>query len=151
MMTDLQTSIMSIRKATLADSTKIQDLLKQMDYPDTENFILKKLEILLSHSDAVLFVYEEANEVLAFISIHFIPQLALEGDFARISYFAVDETARSKGIGKEMEAHCVALAQERNCDRIELHSHSRRTEAHRFYNRQGYTEVPKYLVKSLKS
>jgi len=149
MMTDLQTSIMSIRKATLADSTKIQDLLKQMDYPDTENFILKKLEILLSHSDAVLFVYEEANEVLAFISIHFIPQLALEGDFARISYFAVDETAR--GIGKEMEAHCVALAQERNCDRIELHSHSRRTEAHRFYDRQGYTEVPKYLVKSLKS
>ncbi len=142
---------MPIRKATLADSSKIQDLLQQMEYPDTGNFIQKKMEILLLHPDEALFVYEASGEVLAFISIHFIPQLALEGDFARISYFAVDETARSKGIGKEMEAYCVALAQERNCDRIELHSHSRRTEAHRFYNRQGYTEVPKYLVKSLKS
>jgi len=142
---------MPIRKATLADSSKIQDLLQQMEYPDTGNFIQKKMEILLSHPDEALFVYEASGEVLAFISIHFIPQLALEGDFARISYFAVDETARSKGIGKEMEAYGVALAQERNCDQIELHSHSRRTEAHRFYNRQGYTEVPKYLVKSLKS
>ncbi len=142
---------MPIRKATLADSSKIQDLLIQMGYPDTGNFILKKMELLLSHPDEALLVYEESDKVLAFISIHFIPQIALEGDFARISYFAVDETARSNGIGKKMEAYCVAMAQERNCDRIELHSHSRRTDAHRFYDRQGYNEVPKYLVKSLKS
>lgn len=140
---------MPIRTATLADSEKIQDLLAQMDYPDTGHFIRKKIETLLAHPDEALLVYEETGEVLAFISIHFIPQLALEGDFARISYFAVDATARSKGIGKEMEACCVALARERNCDRIELHSHFRRTKAHQFYDRQGYAEVPKYYVKSL--
>lgn len=141
---------MPIRKATLADSDKIRNLLVQMDYPDTGNFIRKKIELLIAHPDEMLLVYEEANTILAFISIHFIPQLALEGDFARISYFAVDQTARSKGIGKEMESYCVKLAQERNCDRIELHSHFRRTKAHQFYERQGYAEVPKYLVKSLK-
>lgn len=140
---------MPIRTATLADSDTIQHLLAQMGYPETGHFIRRKMEMLLAHPDEIVLVYEEAGEVLAFISIHFIPQLALEGDFARISYFAVEETARNKGIGKEMEAYCVTLARERKCDRIELHSHFRRTKAHQFYDRLGYAEVPKYFVKSL--
>lgn len=140
---------MSIRKATLADSDRICDLLAQMDYPGTAVFLSEKIALLLKHPDEALLVYEENKQVLAFISIHFIPQLALKGDFARISYFAVDHDTRSKGIGKQLEEYSVALAKQRNCDRIELHSHSRRTEAHKFYYRQGYTEVPKYLVKSL--
>ncbi len=140
---------MGIRKANLSDSAKITDLLKQLGYSDTETFLEEKLEIMLNHPDEEIFVYEEENKVLAFISMHFIPQIALEGDFARISYFSVDQEERSKGIGKEMEEFAVELARQRNCDRIELHCHFRRTEAHKFYYRQGYTEVPKYLVKSL--
>lgn len=89
------------------------------------------------------------NQVVALMSIHFIPQLALEGDFARISYFSVDNTVRSIGKGRLLEEYCTGLAQGRNCDRIEVHCHERRSDAHRFYYRQGYEEVPKYLVKSL--
>ena len=36
---------------------------------------------------------------------------------------------------------------ERGCDRIEVHCHERRVDAHRFYYRQGYEESPKYLMK----
>lgn len=96
-----------------------------------------------------LLVVEDEGQVIAFISVHFIPQIALEGDFARISDFAVDQNIRSKGVGRLVEAHVTALAKSRACDRIELHSHSRRTDAHRFYFRQGYEDVPKYLVKYL--
>jgi hypothetical protein len=32
---------------------------------------------------------------------------------------------------------------------MEVHCHSRRSEAHRFYARQGYIESPKYLMKML--
>lgn len=32
----------------------------------------------------------------------------------------------------------------------ELHCHSRRKQAHKFYNRQGYAESPKYLIKMLR-
>ncbi len=140
---------MGIRKAEIQDGDAISKLLNQLDYPDTDAFIKKKLEKLLSHPDEELLVYEDGGEVIAFISIHFIPQVALEGDFARISYFAVDSSIRSKGIGRELEEYCTELAKERNCDRIEVHCHSRRIDAHRFYTRQGFTESPKYFMKKL--
>ncbi|PEE36729.1 GNAT family N-acetyltransferase [Bacillus pseudomycoides] len=102
-----------------------------------------------SHPDEELLVYEDNERVIAFISLHFIPQFALKGDFARISYFAVDTTIRSKGIGREIEEFCTDLAKKRNCDRIEVHCHSRRIDAHRFYSRQGFTESPKYFMKMI--
>jgi len=90
------------------------------------------------------------GRILGFISLHFIPQIALEGDFARISYFAVHERARGGGIGQALEEYCVKLARERGCELIEVHCHTRRERAHAFYYRQVYEESPKYLIKRLK-
>lgn len=61
----------------------------------------------------------------------------------------MDESDRGVGIGAALEARATELAKARGCDRIEVHCHSRRVDAHRFYFRQGYSESPKYLVKSL--
>jgi GNAT superfamily N-acetyltransferase len=66
-----------------------------------------------------------------------------------MSYFAVDKNIRSKGIGRKIEEYCTDLAIKRNCDRIEVHCHSRRKDAHWFYIRQGFTESPKYFIKML--
>jgi GNAT superfamily N-acetyltransferase len=140
---------MEIRRAQLSDAQAIQHLLRQLDYPDTAHF-LKKMERMLSAPDEVMLVYELNDKVVAFISVHFIPQIALHGDFARISYFAVLGGTRGKGIGGEIMEYVTALAKERNCDRIEVHCHSRRSDAHRFYFRQGFKEDPKYLIKSLR-
>ncbi|KGM44789.1 GNAT family N-acetyltransferase [Neobacillus niacini] len=140
---------MGIRKANVEDCKQISLLLKQLDYPDVEPFIREKVEILLMDPNEVLLVFEEDKSVIALISLHFIPQLAVKGDFARISYFAVDKDIRSKGIGRKIEEYCTDLAIKRNCDRIEVHCHSRRKDAHRFYMRQGFTESPKYFIKML--
>lgn len=66
-----------------------------------------------------------------------------------ISYLVVDSTIRSKGIGKELEEFATASARKRGCDRIQVHCHSRRIDAHRFYERQGFKEAPKYFSKML--
>ncbi|MBT2647382.1 GNAT family N-acetyltransferase [Bacillus sp. ISL-34] len=141
---------MGIRRAVIEDWKAIANLLSQLDYSDTETFIREKMEKIIIHPDEDLLVYEDNGEVIAFISLHYIPQIALKGDFARISYFAVDKTIRSKGIGREIEAFCTELAKNRNCDRLEVHCHSRRTDAHRFYARQGFIESPKYFMKMIK-
>ena len=141
---------MGIRKAKISDWKDISRLLVQLGYPGTEPFMEDKLERLLRHPDEEVLVYEYEGEAVGIISLHFIPQIALEGDFARISYFVIDEAMRQKGIGREIESYCVELANARKCDRIEVHSHARRTGAHAFYDRQGYTESPKYLIKKLK-
>ena len=141
---------LGIRKANIQDWKSISKLLDQLDYLNTETFIREKIELLIAHPDEELLVYEDSSGIVAFISLHFIPQIALEGDFARISYFAVDTTIRSKGIGRQLEEYCTNLAKKRNCNRIEVHCHSRRVDAHRFYSRQGFIESPKYFIKVIK-
>ncbi|HYK74156.1 MAG TPA: GNAT family N-acetyltransferase [Pseudoneobacillus sp.] len=140
---------MGLRTANVGDWKGISLLLNQLEYPDTETFIKQKIATLVMDPNEELLVYDEDERVIALISIHFIPQLAVKGDFARISYFAVDTNIRSKGIGRKIEEYCTDLATKRNCDRIEVHCHSRREDAHRFYMRQGFTESPKYFIKML--
>lgn len=140
---------MSIRAATLEDNMKIASLLDQLNYPVENSLLKNKIGQLINHPDHHLLVFEDKGEVLAMMSIHFVPQVALQGDFAIISYLAVDEGARNSGIGKELEEHCVQLAKDHNCDRIQVHCHIRRVDAHRFYERQGYQESRKYFSKKL--
>jgi len=108
-----------------------------------------RLPQLLTHPDAELWVAAQQECLCGFISLHFIPQLAMAGDFARISYFCIDEQWRGGGIGARLEQWAEQRARLRGCDRIELHCHSRRLGAHDFYRQQGYQESPKYFYKSL--
>lgn len=141
---------MEIRTATETDASKIVGLLTQLGYPGTEGFIRDKIRKLANHPDGVVVVAVENGAVVGFISLHFIPQVALPGDFARISYLCVDEAVRSGGIGRQLLSYAELRARQRGCDRLELHCHSRRERAHEFYFRHGYAESPKYLLKMLK-
>jgi GNAT superfamily N-acetyltransferase len=151
-----------IRLAIAADAPGISRLLTQLEYPGTEDFITSRLETMLADPAETLLVWSEPpaasnspadpperEVILAILSLHFIPQLALKGDFARISYFAVDKDTRSRGIGAGLEAEATRLARERGCTLLEVHCHTRRTRAHEFYARQGFEESPKYLIKRL--
>lgn len=140
---------LEIRDATPDDLPVLARLLTQLGYPGTEAFLAGRVEELRAHPDALLLVAHAGTSVLGFISLHFMPQIALAGDFCRVAYLCVDEAARSLGVGAFLEQRAVAEARARGCDRIELHSHARRHDAHRFYARQGYDESPKYLVKRL--
>jgi N-acetylglutamate synthase-like GNAT family acetyltransferase len=140
---------MGIRKASADDWKEISELLEQLGYPVSETLIKAKIDQFMSLPDEEFLVYEEKGKVVGVVSMHFIPQIVCEGDFARISYLAVDQEFRSRGIGRAIEEHCVEIARRRKCDRIELHCHSRRIDAHRFYARQGYIESPKYFFKTV--
>jgi len=138
-----------IRTATTADHPAISSLLTQLGYPNTEAFLPEKLERMLQDADELLLVYETEGKVAGFMSLHFIPQIARRGDYATISFFAVDSRVRGNGIGKAMENYATEKARERGCEGIFLHCNTHRTDAHRFYFRQGYEESPKYLLKKL--
>ncbi|MEM7064214.1 MAG: GNAT family N-acetyltransferase [Cyanobacteria bacterium P01_B01_bin.77] len=141
--------MVTIRTAHPSDAETISELLTSLGYTGTRPFIRDRIAQLLDHPDEKLLVASNGANVIGVLSLHFIPQLALARDFCRISYFCVDESARGAGTGAALEAQATELAQIRGCDRIEVHCHARRVDAHRFYARQGYTESPKYLVKSL--
>lgn len=142
--------MVEIREASVGDCAAIAILMTELGYPGTESFIEARISQLLAHEDAELWVAVVGGEVVGVISLHFIPQLALAGDFCRISYFCISETAQRSGAGSLLEAKAAEIARQRKCDRIELHCDQRRHAAHRFYSRRGYIESPKYLLKSVK-
>ena len=88
-----------IRTALESDSEQISHLLASLGYEGTQSFIGRRIAQLLAHPDEALLLACEGSRVLGVISLHFIPQLALAGDFCRISYFCVDPAARGAGVG----------------------------------------------------
>ncbi len=138
-----------IRDARAGDGDAIAALMDQLGYPGTDGFIGDRLEELTKHPDARVLVALDGSTVIGVLALNFIPQLALAGDFCRISYLCVASDRAGQGVGALLEAEAEALAKERNCDRIEVHCHSRRVEAHRFYEQHQYIESRKYLIKSL--
>lgn len=140
---------MNIRSAKSEDTQAICDLLKQMGYPQPLTLIQEKFEILHNDSNSQILIAEERGKIYGFLSLYFIPQIALEGDFAKICYLCVDENMRSKGVGHLLAQEAERLARQRGCDRMELHSGMQRPLAHQFYLREGYVEAPKYFRKAL--
>lgn len=140
---------MNIRLAESKDAFALSALLTELGYADTAPFIERRLAQLIVDETEQLLIAEQGNTVLGFLSLHFIPQLALAGDFARISYFCIAEGERSKGAGQQLLQHAEQLAMARGCDRVEVHCHERREKANAFYAREGYKESPRYHIKEL--
>lgn len=141
----------NIRQAEIKDRFALSALLTELGYRGTEAFIDTRLAQLCRHPDEVLLVAEHGDQVLGFLSLHFIPQLAMAGDFARISYFCIAEGERDKGCGQQLLSHAELPARACGCDRMEVHCHASRLKANQFYDREGYVESPRYHIKGLDS
>ena len=62
---------MGIIKAVVEDCKQISLLLKQLDFQDTEQFLIVKIETLLKDTNEELLVYEEdkkADDIVQYIS-----------------------------------------------------------------------------------
>lgn len=138
-----------IRSAKSEDIQAICDLLKQMGYSQPLALIQEKFELLNHDSNSQILVAEEEGKICGFLSLYFIPQIALQGDFAKICYLCVNENMRSNGVGHLLVQEAEQLAKRHGCDRMELHSGVQRPLAHQFYLREGYVEAPKYFRKAL--
>ena len=140
---------MNIRKATYHDAPEIKSLLEALGYKAGIRLLVNQLETLFGKDQHQVFVYEWKKEVVAFIAIHYLPQLAFDGELVVISHLSVDETVKDLSIGKALEEYVAGLAKIRNCDRIEVHCSDRQIPAHQFYVQQGYQDNPKYFTKRL--
>lgn len=140
---------MPIRNAWIADCGPITNLLDQLGYPLPVETIKDRLQKLLDSDCDDVFVFTDNNTVEGFLTLHYSIQLAFDGSFCEIGYFVVDKDARSKGIGKLLEEFAFKTAREKGCSAINVFSKETRTDAHRFYQRQGYNESRKFFCKEL--
>lgn len=66
-----------------------------------------------------------------------------------IDELIVDASNRGQGIGKQLVDKACSLAKDKKCYRVELHSNMVRTDAHKFYQSQGFEKSSYYFKKKL--
>jgi len=136
---------MNIRNATYHDAPAIKLLLDGLGYKTSHSILVNQLETMFGKDDNQVYVYDLKKEVLGFVSVHYLPQLAFDGGLMVITYLSADDA----GIAQALERYVTEQARIKKCERIQVHCLDWRTPAHQFYLQQGYMEYPKYFTKRL--
>jgi predicted N-acetyltransferase YhbS len=97
----------------------------------------------------VVLVAELGGEVVGCLSTSVMRVLHRPAPVGRISMMVVDEALRSRGIGAALVCAAEHALAAQGCYMVEVTSHRRRTEAHRFYERLGYAQTSVRLAKEL--
>jgi GNAT superfamily N-acetyltransferase len=88
----------------------------------------------------LLVVAEAVDQVVGTLQLTFIPGLARRGALrAQIEAVRVAESFRGDGLGSALLGWAVEEARRRGCALVQLTTDKSRTEAHRFYQRLGFT------------
>ena len=126
------------RKATPEDCDAVYHLIcdlehKELPYvPFAEIFAEQ-----IADNRFYCLLFEKEGKVAGVLNLRFEGQLHHASRIAEILEFSVDASCRSRGIGKQMFAEACQIAETFGCSQIELATNQLRTDAHRFYAREG--------------
>jgi len=130
---------MQIRRATQEDFDALLVLFRQL-WP-TKVIVPERLREVflrvLATPQKQYFCAIVAGQPVGLGAISFKDNLWQEGVIAYVEELVVLDTMRGQGIGSQLLAHLIGLADAQGCRRIELDSAFHRTEAHRLYERYG--------------
>ena len=137
-----------IRPAEPRDAAALAELIGQLGYQASALDVRERLAAMQAEGRAVL-AAEMEGRVVGCLSTSAMRVLHRPAPVGRISMMVVDEPLRGQGIGARLvrEAERVLAAQ--GCYMVEVTSHLRRTDAHRFYERLGYARTSVRLAREL--
>lgn len=93
-----------------------------------------------ANPNQILVVADDRGEVIGCAQITFIAGLSHRGLWrADIEAVRVRSDRRGTGLGTRLIEWCIEAARERGCGMVQLTSNASRTDAHRFYERLGFT------------
>ena len=88
-----------------------------------------------------IIVAELNEEVVGTLQLMYLPSLSYQGGTrAQVESVRVLERLRGQGIGARMMEWAIERARQRGCHLMQLTSHKSRADAHRFYERLGFTK-----------
>jgi len=142
----------AIRPATFSDEEGALYLLEQLfeppggvprDYTRQRSSASFRWAVEQPNADILLAV--DGNKALGLTSVYADIQSLGFGPKCWLQDMVVDKERRSEGIGEQLMAAAEHWARARGLTHIELSSNSRRADAHRFYERQGFSRANAYL------
>lgn len=135
--------------ATIEDADALLSLIHQLDHIISKETLLNNLKRNFEDKNLRIFVAKENNKVIAFTELQFTQFIHEENLRARLTSFCVDGKYRNNKIGAAFLAFIENYCKENHYTKIELTSNIRRINAHRFYERNGYTFASKRFYKEL--
>lgn len=139
-----------VRKATAADEEAVYQLVRALEGRDLPR--QRFAEIYTSQQNDfryISLVWEKGNCVLGFLNLRLESQLHHGGLVAEILEMVVAPACRGQGIGKALVEEGEKFARERGCALLEVTSSCSREDAHRFYQREGFSPTHLKLTKGM--
>ncbi len=138
-----------IREANESDLPRLRELLHQLSqlgqHPEVVSHAptateRQALVALRSDPRSTCLVLERAGKVEGTLTLYVLPNLSYGGrPIAIVENVVIEEGSLSAGYGRLLMEHAEQLARDAGCFKIALTSNRRRADAHRFYERLGYT------------
>jgi len=101
--------------------------------------LIARLHSLLAGSDVIAFLAGDPAVGLALLTLR--PNVWYDGPVVLVDELYVAPEARGRGLGSALLAAVESLTRERGGRLIEIAVDGADTDAHRFYERHGYTSV----------
>jgi GNAT superfamily N-acetyltransferase len=115
-------------------------LAEQLGYHAEPSAVADRLPRLLARRDQQFLVADHEGQVVGWI--HMVITEYVEADaFVVIGGLVVDREYRGQGIGHRLLAQAEQWAAANGCSVVRLSSNVKRTEAHTFYERAGYSNL----------
>lgn len=109
------------------------------DRPDHPRY-LAAVEAITSDPNQRLVMAELEGKPVGTLQLTFIPGINRLGEFrCLIEAVHVAPTHRNLGLGGEMIGWAIEQARQRGCGLVQLTSNKKRLDAHRFYERLGFS------------
>lgn len=126
-----------IRRATLADAEQLCPLLSELGYPITVDDLRSRLSYVLAEPRQAVFVADGSNALCGLAHVSVSDRLLSEPD-AEILALVVAASARRRGVATGLVRACIDWIRVQNRNRVRVRCNVRRTEAHQFYEYQGF-------------
>nr|CTQ92145.1 PhnO protein [Kibdelosporangium sp. MJ126-NF4] len=115
------------------------ELMAELGHPGSEvESVRRRLQRWADYPDGTALVSERDGDIVGVIAVLTTPFLERDGNWGRIVALVTTESARGKGVGRELTTAAEEFARDRGCVRMEVTSANRRADAHAFYQRMGY-------------
>ena len=129
-----------IRPARSTDSEVVNELLGQLGYrQDGRAATAARIQAWIDDPASAAYIADAGGEPVGVIAVHVCPFFEREGAWGRIATLVVADRARGQGVGGRLVEAAESFAVGNGCVRMEVTSSDRRVDAHRFYERRGYT------------
>ena len=138
-----------LRSATEADVKHIESLLAELGYPSKEGDVRHRLRRSLRSDTSCVLLAQSASEVIGLVSAELVPYFPNGSTICRVTGLVVSTRHRGRGVGEKLLTGAADFAREHHCSGIEITSGEHRLDAHRFYQRLGFSRTSFRFFQSL--